>query len=966
MLFEIRVDRYDDAKPARTAQAVKLDFQTSVVTPRRDVPAFRDRREVLDAARLTEALNALVEEEGLHGPELRAAALSLCKSVLADAQLSVRERFEKGLSGRATSRAIAWAVDQLIRSMFSFAVRHVYPKSNPTAGERISVIAVGGYGRGEMAPYSDVDLLSLFPYRQTPWGEQVVEYLLYMLWDLGLKVGNATRSADECMRLAQSDITIRTGLLEARYLCGDAALYRDLRRRFRKEIMARTGPDFVEAKLAERDQRHKRFGDSRYVVEPNIKEGKGGLRDLHTLFWIGKYAFQVPKVADLVDRGVLTQAEFRHFAKAEEYLWAVRCHLHYLAGRAEERLTFDAQPEIGQRMRYTDRPGSRGVERFMKHYYLVAKEVGDLTRIFCAALEEQFKRKSHFRLPRMGQRLERVGGFVIEGGRIDVVDDDLFQRDPVSLIRLFHESDKHGADIHPRVLRLVTRSLHLIDASLRENSDANQMFLEILTSRRDPETTLRRMNEAGVLGRFVPDFGRVVAQMQHDMYHVYTVDEHTIRAIGMLSKIEHGSLEEDLPLSNEIIHKIQSRPVLFLAVLLHDIAKGRGGDHSEIGADIAHELGPRVGLSDAETETVAWLVRHHLAMSSTAFKRDIQDPKTVSDFAALVQSPERLKLLLVLTVADIRAVGPAVWNGWKGQLLRELYHRTEEALSGGASTERAVERVAAAQEALRPCLPDWPDEAFAAYLDRGQSSYWLSTDTETLARHAELVRRTDESGKRLAVDFRSDAFHAVTEVTIYTQDHHGLFALMAGAMAVSGVNIVEAKIFTTNDGMALDTFWVQDVAGGPLDDARVLAKLESTIESTLMGVVDPDRALARQVGIPSRTRVFEVTPRVIIDNTASHVFTVIEVNARDRRELLYDVTGEIAELGLSIATARVATYGESAVDVFYVKDVFGLKVTHDGKVDRIRTELMAAIAKSHGEAVAPTGSEDLKSTAATI
>ena len=589
---------------------MKLDIHTSVVTPRRDVPAFQDRSEVLDAERLTEALNALVEAKGAHGPGLRADALSLCKSALADAQLSVRDRFEAGLSGRVTSRAIAWAMDQLIRSMFGFAVRHVYPKSNPTAGERLSVIAVGGYGRGEMAPYSDVDLLFLFPYRQTPWGEQVVEYLLYMLWDLGLKVGNATRSADECIRLAQSDITIRTGLLEARYLCGDAALYRDLRRRFRKEIVAPTGPDFVEAKLAERDQRHKRFGDSRYVVEPNIKEGKGGLRDLHTLFWIGKYAFQVPKVADLVDRGVLTQAEFRHFAKAEEYLWAVRCHLHYVAGRAEERLTFDAQPEIGQRMRYTDRPGSRGVERFMKHYYLVAKEVGDLTRIFCAALEEQFKRKSRFRLPRMGQRLERVGGFVIEGGRIDVVDDDLFRRDPVSLIRLFHESDQHGVDIHPRVLRLVTRSLHLIDSPLRDDPDANRMFLEILTSRRDPETTLRRMNEAGVLGRFVPDFGRVVAQMQHDMYHVYTVDEHTIRAIGMLSKIEHGSLEEDLPLSNEIIHKIQSRPVLFLAVLLHDIAKGRGGDHSEIGADIAHELGPRVGLSDAETETVAWLVRH--------------------------------------------------------------------------------------------------------------------------------------------------------------------------------------------------------------------------------------------------------------------------------------------------------------------------------------------------------------------
>jgi [protein-PII] uridylyltransferase len=322
--------------------------------------------------------------------------------------------------------------------------------------------------------------------------------------------------------------------------------------------------------------------------------------------------------------------------------------------------------------------------------------------------------------------------------------------------------------------------------------------------------------------------------------------------------------------------------------------------------------------------------------------------------------------VLLLTVADIRAVGPAVWNGWKGQLLRELYHRTEEALSGGASTERAVERVLAAQKALRSCLLDWSDETFTAYLERGQSSYWLSTDIETLARHAELVRRTDDSGKRLALDFRSDAFHAVTEVTIYTPDHHGLFALIAGAMAVLGVNIVEAMIFTTNDGMALDTFWIQDAAGGPLDDARALAKLETTIENTLTGAVEPGRDLARQVGILSRTRVFEVTPRVVIDNTASHVFTVIEVNARDRRGLLYDVTQELAELGLSIATARVATYGESAVDVFYVKDVFGLKVTHDGKLDRIRTDLMTAIAKSAGMAASATNSNDLRSTVAAV
>jgi len=962
----MRLDRYDDAKHIQNDQVVKSELSSRTSTRRRDVKAFQDREEVLESQHLTETLDALVEEHSSMDGGLRAEVLAACKAVLSGSQMNIRERFEAGLSGREATRAIAWSMDQLIRTLYKFTVGHIYRQSNPTSGERLSVIAVGGYGRGEMAPYSDVDLLFLFPYRQTPWGEQVVEYLLYMMWDLGLKVGNATRSVEECIRLAQTDITIRTSLLEARYLCGDPSLYRELRRCFRREIVAQTGPDYVEAKLSERDQRHKRFGDSRYVVEPNIKEGKGGLRDLHTLFWIGKYAFQVPKVADLVDHGVLTPAEFRHFAKAEEYLWAVRCHLHYLAGRAEERLTFDAQAEIGQRMRYADRTGSSGVERFMRHYYLVAKEVGDLTRIFCAALEEQFKRKSRFRLPRIGPRQEHVDGFIIQGGRIDVADDGMFRHDPVSLIRLFHHSDHQGVDIHPRVLRLVTRSLGLIDSTLRVDPDANKLFLEILTSRRDPETTLRRMNEAGVLGRFIPDFGRVVAQMQHDMYHVYTVDEHTIRAIGMLAKIERGSLGEDLPLSNEIIHRIQSRPVLFLSVLLHDIAKGRGGDHSAIGAGIAYELGPRMGLSDAETETVAWLVRHHLAMSSTAFKRDIQDPKTVSDFAALVQSPERLKQLLVLTVADIRAVGPAVWNGWKGQLLRELYHRTDEALSGSVSIERSDERAKAAQGALRPYLSGWSDEEFEAHLARGNSFYWLSADAGTLARHAELIRRTDIERKRLAIEFRSDTFHAVTEITIYTQDHNGLFALMAGAMAVSNFNIVEAKIFTTNDGMALDTFWVQDNVGRPLDDARVLEKLELTILRTLTAVIDPGQEIAKQSAIPNRTRIFEVTPRVIIDNTASYVYSVIEVNARDRRGLLYDVTRTIAGLGLSIATARVATYGESAVDVFYVKDVFGLKVTHEGKLEQIRKELARAIGGTGGEKVAESGAKTQHGTAAAV
>jgi [protein-PII] uridylyltransferase len=905
---------------------------------------IRNRREIIDRKALNDRLEALANELPWEAPELKPRALVVLKEALAAGHAEVRRRFEAGTSGALTVQSNSYLIDQLIRLIFDLATLHVFRLTNPTAGERLSVVAVGGYGRGELAPQSDIDLLFLFPYKQTPWGEQVVEFMLYLLWDLGLKVGHSTRSVDDCIRLAKGDLTIKTALLEERYIWGDQTLERELHARFLKEVVAGTGIEFIEAKLAERDRRHQRMGDSRYVVEPNIKDGKGGLRDLHTLFWIAKYLYQIDNIAKLVELDVLTAAEYRRFVNAQGFLWTVRCHLHYLTGRPEERLTFDVQSELAQRMGYTDHAGARGIERFMKHYFLVAKDVGDLTRIFCAALEEQHKRKPRFRLFRLGPRRKSIEGFVNEGERLNVADDKLFAKAPVKMLRLFHLAQERGLDIHPKALQLIRRNLKLIDAKLREDPEANRLFMEMLTSKHDPETTLRRLNEAGVFGRFIPDFGRVVAQMQHDMYHVYTVDEHTIRAIGLLSRIEAGSLADDHPVSNRIIHNIASRPVLYMAVLLHDIAKGRGGDHSLLGQKVAEKLCPRVGMTPAETETVAWLVRWHLAMSFTAFKRDIQDPKTVEDFVRLVQSPERLRLLLVLTVVDIRAVGPNVWNGWKGQLLRELYHRAEEVLSGGVAGEGREQRVAAVQAALRAKLPDWSDAEFAAHVRRHYPSYWLSWDTDSQARHARLMRQADRAGQALTVETRSDRFQAVTELTLYTADHPGLFARAAGAMAVSGANIVDAKIFTTTDGMALDTFFLQDMDGKALDRPDRLARLSAAIEQTLSGSLKPHRMLAeRKPTITQRTEVFKVQPAVLIDNNASNTHTVIEVRGRDRPGFLYDVTYALFNLSLSISTARIATYGERAVDVFYVKDLFGLKVTQKNKLAAIEQRLREAL-----------------------
>jgi [protein-PII] uridylyltransferase len=909
------------------------------------LPAITKQREIIDRRALTESLSALAADTAT--PD-RTAVVALLRDTLKRARAEIQARFEGGGSAAHCIAEQCFLIDQLIRTLFDFVTEYVYPIANPTAGEKLAVAAVGGYGRGEMAPYSDVDLLFLLPYKRTPHTEQVVEYLLYLMWDLRLKVGHSVRSVDESLRYAKSDLTIRTALLEARYIWGEQALFTELKTRFDNEIAKGTAAQFVEQKLAERDARHKRVGDSRYQLEPNVKEGKGGLRDLHTLYWLAKYIYRIDDVAKLVELKVLSEDESQRFARAQEFLWTVRCHLHYLAGRAEEHLTFDMQTRIGERMGYRDHAGSRGVERFMKHYFLVAKDVGDLTRIFCAVLEvDQQGRRRLGWLRWGGGRSRGLSGFILDGGRLTIPSEDFFKNDPMALLRLFHVAQEHELDIHPRALQAVTRSLRLANAELRENPEANRLFLEILTSKKDPETALRRMNEAGVFGRFIPDFGRVVAQMQYDMYHVYTVDEHTLFAIGILHQIEEGALKSELPLATALAPTIQSRRALYLAVMLHDIAKGRGGDHSEIGEKIALKMGPRLGLTDEETETVAWLVRWHLLMSNIAFKRDLSDPQTIKNFVDRVQSPERLKLLLVLTVADIRAVGPKVWNGWKAALLRELFHSAHDLMTGGATAGARDARIAEAQEAARKLLPEFSDEDFAAFVARGYPFYWLSLDAETHARHARLMREADRSGAPLRVETRIEPQRAVTEITLYTADHAGLFSRIAGALAVNGCNIVDAKIMTMTNGMALDTFWIQDANGEPVDRPDKLARLSVAFENVLTGDLKPHREFARPPAIQRRTDVFTVPPRVLIDNKASLSHTVIEVNGRDRPGLLHELTRELTGLKLQVSSAKISTYGEKVVDVFYVKNLFGHKVDQDDKLAEIRAALTEVLAKGN-------------------
>ena len=902
--------------------------------------ALRRKRKIIDRLALTAAA---VERLDLRELERRDALLACYREALEAGFAEVRRRFEADHDGALAVQGNCHLIDQLIRTIYEIAADHIYPAANPTAGDQVCIVAYGGYGRGELAPKSDVDLLFVLPYKLNSRSEQIIEHMLYMLWDLGLKVGHATRSLDECVRQAKSDITIRTGLLEARYIWGEQKLFLELRKRFWREVVAGSESEFVEAKLHERDERHKKMGDTRYVLEPNIKEGKGGIRDLQTLFWIAKYLYQVDDVGQLVEKEVLTAEEVALFDKAQMHLWTVRCQLHYLTGRPEERLTFDVQPTLAEAMGYADRGRTRGVERFMKHYFLVAKDVGDLTRIFCAALEARQQRQRQFLAPLFGLWSRDIEGFPVASGRLNIPAARHFAQNPVDMLRIFEVAQRSGLDIHPDALQSITRSLRRINKNVREDPEANRIFLDILTSEKGAETTLRRMNEAGVFGRFIPDFGRVVAQMQYDMYHVYTTDEHTIRAIGMLSEVERGELKDELPVSSEIIHKVLSREVLYVAVLLHDIAKGRGGNHSVLGASIAEQICPRFGFTEAEIETVAWLVRHHLDMSNVAFKRDLDDPKTIFDFVELVQSPERLKLLLCVTAVDIRAVGPGRWNNWKATLLREIYYRSEAVMSGGFAADRMDDRAAGIREVLTERLADWREDEREAHFKRGQASYWLFYDFDTLVHHARFVRKATEAEMPLAIDTQIEPERDVTELTVYAADHPGLFNKIAAAIAVCGATIVDARINTFTNGMALDSFWIQDATGHTVDSASGLSRIEERIEQSLTGQLRIADELAKRRTLPSRTDIFKVPPRVLIDNKASNTYSLIEVNGRDRPALLYEITGALHDLGLQVSSAKISTYGERVVDVFYVKDVFGIKVDHPEKLAQIETKLLAAL-----------------------
>ncbi|MGY8606344.1 [protein-PII] uridylyltransferase [Gluconobacter cerinus] len=911
-----------------------------------------------DRKAMTPSLQTALQTAAAQGLTSRDDVLSILRRHLGNGHADIRIRFEKRLiSGIDAARALAAQADSVVCALADLSAA----QDNASSEEPLCLCATGGYGAGLLAPFSDIDILFLIPEDASPALTTRIEFILYALWDLGLRVGHATRSISACIKDVAEDLTIRTALLDLRLLYGDRTLARNLRSALGADLQNDTLCDFVRGKIEERELRHRRFGDNPYMVEPNIKEGRGGLRDLQTLNWMGRAALgcaittpdqstapaEAVPTPSFISFGLLTNRETHRARRAWDFFWTVRLHLHYITGRAEERLTFDVQPVIGGRMGYATHGRQRGVERFMRHYFLTARDVMRLTHVLQPIVLMRLQDQASDTHP---QALPGPEGFERIAGRLCPVDPVTFAKNPRDMFRMLDCARRHDLELHPLAIQqLIRNERHAVE--LRDDPETAQIFLNLLCEPSADETKtvpfwLPILNETGLLGRLLPDWSRVVGQMQFDSYHIYTVDEHIIEAVRMMGQIEAGHMADEIPLAYGLAKDLRSRRALYVAVLLHDIAKGRGGDHSELGADLALTICPQLGLDPEETETVSWLVLHHLLLSQTAFTRDIDDPRTILDLADTIQSPERLRLLLLLTIADMRAVSPKVWNAWKATLLRELFSRVAEVLEGGLAATEQDGRVTHARELARDGLSSLlPESSIEHFLALGYPSYWLGFDTDTHMRHARMIHDSDRYRSPVTVEAYPIPERGVTELTVLCADHPGLFSQIAGALAVAGASIVDARIHTLSDGMALDTFWVQDADGCSFEDPHQLGRLNHLVEQALSGRLDLKKGIAeaRHRGASRRMRAIHVPPRVVIDNTASDRHTVIEINGRDRSGLLHDITTTLSEQSLQISSAHITTYGMRAVDVFYVRDLLGMKITDPTRLAHIRETLLASL-----------------------
>ena len=878
-------------------------------------------------------------------PELDRAVATRVRGYLEAVRAYLLELHQAGRSGREVNEVNSDCIDRMVRGLFSLAEDHLLA-ANRSIERDLSLLAVGGYSRREMSCHSDVDLLFLYRSELSPYVVSIAERLQYWMWDAGLAVGCATRTIEETASLGLEDITVRTAVLTARYLCGDGVLFQDFTDAVRKEFI----PDdlsFVEEQERNLRDRHTRFGESLFLLQPNVKEGAGGLRDYHVAYWVMRGMQPSSRDAeDLLHFGLLTESEMADLAEALDFLWRVRNDLHLGTGRRTDQMSFDLQEKVARSLGYEtglDENADLPVERFMRDYYRAARVIRNASELVL----EQYLSRARGRDRDVHAR-EVEDGFRVTDEHLEIPHASYLRERPVRLLRAFEVAQNHEVPLSRMARRLVTENLGLMTESVRRDPESADIFLRILGSERRVMRTLMQMNEVGLLAAFLPEWEHIVCRWQHVVFHTYTVDVHSIFLVEELRRLWRGKYEREMHDMTRLIQEVDDRPVLFLGCLLHDIGKGYGGNHSEIGTERASLSLERLGLSTERTERVRFLVRHHLLMSHLAQRRDLSDPQLILDFAELCGDRKNLRSLYLLTFADIRASSTGAWNEWKHQLLKELFERTSEFLETGADNREKAgalieKRVEIRRDGARAQLrgmgfEDARIESFFADLPR---RYFVSHTPKQIARHAEVVFDYGDECP-VATAFR-EMRGGFTEFILCTNDLHGLQARVAGTLTGAGCNILGSHVYTGKSGFALEVYRISTPEGGP--DERELARdrLRRDLSDVLMGRLPVEELVARRRGPRGlRKPASAAPPSVEISNTESDFYTLVDVVADDRIGLLYSLTEVIARHGFEIYISKAATVLDQVTDTFYLKDAKGEKISGEGTLEKLHGDLLAS------------------------
>ncbi len=873
---------------------------------------------------------------------------ALGRSYLERGRRELWARHRQGAGGMEVAAAFSTVMDHLIRYLFSSLGAELLPRFRGQGGG-LALIAQGGYGRGELNPYSDIDLLFLHDGKVAPFCQALNERLLHTLWDIGLDVGHASRSIADCARLGELDMKIRTALLDTRFLCGDFALYGEFAKSLENKLLKKGIKRFVQAKIDESQARHKTYGGSVYLLEPEVKEGLGGLRDIHTARWIARAKLKAKELDALVPLNIINPKDLADLKEAQEFLMRVRNEMHFACAKHQDQLTFEQQEKTSEALGFESEGTLRGVEVFMRGYYLHAMQISRLAELIVHRVTESDKRGLTEKL--IGRNLRE--GVRIAKGQLAITKAEVLGSDPANLIRIFDDAQKYRCKVSHESRELMRAHLDVIDDEFRRSVAANQPFFSILKWKDGVYDTLVEMHRAGVLGAFIPEFNHLLCMVLHDAYHTYTVDEHSLMLVQEIERLRSGAYERALPLLTQVAREAEKIELLYLGMMFHDIGKGFGGGHSEVGAKLVRPIARRMHLNADDGALVEFLVRHHLLMTNIAFRRDLEDEKTIFEFAKTMGTVNNLKMLYLLTFADVKAVGPDVWNPWKSSLLGELYVKTLNLLEDAEKGELPREDVRAVLRRIQArvrrglvALPA-PEDTVDSFIDAMPDRYFLSTAEAEIPNHFELMGKYRGKGALHYVEHFPE--RNCSSVVICTQDRPGLFASITGVLTSLSLDILNARIFTASDGRILDVFRISHRGRPELVMAEAKwAKFKTVLDNVLEGKADVVRMVeAAKPSLYLLKRAPKVSTVINLDNDASDDFSIVEIFTDDRMGVLFNITHSLHLLGLSIHVAKISTNVDQVADVFYVTDSSGRKIAGAERVAEVKNYLFQSLAPEH-------------------